>query len=148
MSPVKFQHEDTFQSNDDLQPQAKEPEQLLDTPVPAATRRSTRLKKPVSRIVLSFTGNNCDTAATLISWEHMFATVHPDTHMRLLQGIDYDHVVFYAMIQLSMKAGMQRWGDLATEAVSTELETAYVAISPHCCITDFMDSCVMVKNMT
>ena len=52
----------------------------------------------------------------------MFATVHPDTHMRLLQGIDYDHVVFYAMTQLSMKAGMQRWGEPATEAVSTELE--------------------------
>ena len=30
--------EDTFQRNDDLQPQEKEPEQLLDTPVPAASR--------------------------------------------------------------------------------------------------------------
>ena len=59
--------EDTFQSNDDLQPQGKEPEQLLDTPVPAATRRSTLLKKPVSRIVPSFAGKKYDTAATLIS---------------------------------------------------------------------------------
>ena len=42
--------------------------------------------------------------------------------MRLSQGIDYDHVVFYAMTQLSMKAGMRRWGEPATEAVSTELE--------------------------
>ena len=42
--------------------------------------------------------------------------------MRLLQGIDYDHAVFYAMTQLSIKEGMWRWGKLATEAVSTELE--------------------------
>ena len=42
--------------------------------------------------------------------------------MRLSQGIDYDHVVFYAMTQICMKAGMQRWGKPATEAVSTELE--------------------------
>ena len=42
--------------------------------------------------------------------------------MRLLQVIDYDHVVFYAMTHLSMKAGMRRWGGPATKAVSTELE--------------------------
>ena len=42
--------------------------------------------------------------------------------MRLSQGIYYDHVVFYAMTQLSMKAVMQQWGELATEVVSTELE--------------------------
>ena len=52
----------------------------------------------------------------------MFATVHPDTHMRLLQGIDYNNVVFYAMKQLSMKAGMRRWGEPATGEVSIELE--------------------------
>ena len=48
--------------------------------------------------------------------------MHPDTHMRLSQGIDYYHVVFYAITQLSMKAGIRRWGELATESVSTELE--------------------------
>ena len=52
----------------------------------------------------------------------MFKTVLPDTHMQLSQGIDYDHGVFYAMTHISMKAGMQRWGEPATEAVSTELE--------------------------
>ena len=85
--------EDAFQSNDDPQPQDKESEQLLDTPVPNPTRRSTRCKKPVIRIVPLFSGKKYDTAATLISWEQMFATVHPDTHMRLSQGIDYDNVV-------------------------------------------------------
>ena len=79
--------EDAFQSNDDPQPQDKEPVQLLDAPPPSPTWRSTRFKKPVSRIVPSFSGKKYDTAATLISWEHMFAIVHPDTHMRLLQGI-------------------------------------------------------------
>ena len=42
--------------------------------------------------------------------------------MRPSQGIDYDHVVFYSMTQISMKAGMQQWGEPSTEAVSTELE--------------------------
>ena len=106
--------EDTFQSNDDLQSQEKEPEQLLDNPVPAPTRRSTHFKKPVSRIVPSFYGKKYDTDATLISWEHIFSTVHPDTHMHLSQGIDYDHVVFYAMKHLSTKAGMRRWGEPST----------------------------------
>ena len=52
----------------------------------------------------------------------MFATVHPDTHIRLSQGTYYDHVMFYDMTQLSMKSGMRQWGDPETEAVSTELE--------------------------
>ena len=43
--------EDKHQSNEYLQPQEKEPEQLLETTVPAPTRCSTRSKKPVSRIV-------------------------------------------------------------------------------------------------
>ena len=102
--------EDAFQSNDDTQPKDKEPVQLLDAPVPTPTRRSTRFKKPVSCIVPSFSGKKYHTADTLISWENMFATVHPDTHIRLSQGIDYDHVIFYAMTHLSMKAGMRRWG--------------------------------------
>ena len=42
--------------------------------------------------------------------------------MCLLQGIDYDHIVFYATTQLSMKAGMRQWGTPAIEAVSTEFE--------------------------
>ena len=100
--------EDSFQSNNYPHPQDKEPVQLLDDPVPAPTWRSTCFKKPVSRILPSFYGKKYNTAATLINWEHMFATVHPDTHMRLLQGIDYDHVVFYAITQLSMKAGIRK----------------------------------------
>ena len=88
-------------------PQDKEPVQLLDALVLAPTRCSTRFKKPVSRIVPSFSGKKYDTATTLINWEHMFATVHPDMHMHLLQGIDYDHVMFYAMTQISVKVEMR-----------------------------------------
>ena len=110
--------EETLNSNNDLKPQGKEPEKLLYTPV-TVTRRSIRLNKPVSRIIMSFYGKKYDTAATLISREHMFETVHPDTHMRLSQGIDYDHVVFYAMTQVSMKVGMRQWGEPETEAFST-----------------------------
>ena len=58
--------EDAFQSNDDPQPQDKEPVQLLDTEVPSPTWRSTHFKKSVSHIVLSFFGKKYDTAATLI----------------------------------------------------------------------------------
>ena len=47
--------EETFQINDDLQPQEKEPEQLIDNAVPV-TWRSTRLKKPFNRIIPSFYG--------------------------------------------------------------------------------------------
>ena len=38
--------EDSFQINDDPQPQDKETIQMIDAPVPAPTRRSTRFKKP------------------------------------------------------------------------------------------------------
>ena len=114
--------ENVFQSNDDPHPQDKEPVQILDAPVPAPTQHSTCFKKPVSLIVPSFSGKKYDTAASLMNWQHMFATVHPDTHMHLLNGIDYDHVVFYAMKQLSMKLGMRQWGDPAIKAVYTELE--------------------------
>ena len=42
--------------------------------------------------------------------------------MHLLKGIYYDHVVFYTTTQLSIKSGMRRWGEPATEEVSTEFE--------------------------
>jgi hypothetical protein len=44
--------------------------------------------------------------------------IHPDACMLL----DWDKVVHYTMIQLSMKAGMKRWGDKAKQAVSDELK--------------------------
>ena len=99
--------EGTSQINDDIQTQEKEPAHPQDTPIPV-NRRSTRLKKPVNRIIPSFEGKKYDTAAVLTCWEHTFATLYPDTHMCLSQGIDYDHFVFYAMTQISMKAGMRR----------------------------------------
>ena len=34
----------------------------------------------------------------------------------------HDHVVFYFMTQISMKAGMRQWGEPSTETVSTEFE--------------------------
>ena len=45
--------EETLQINDDIQPQEKEPAHPQDTPVPV-TGRSTRLNKPVNRIIPSF----------------------------------------------------------------------------------------------
>ena len=48
-------------------------------------------------------------------------TIHPDTHMKLNIGPSWDHVVHYAMTQLSMKAGLKRWGTKGSQAVSNEL---------------------------
>ena len=54
----------------------------------------------------------------------MFAKVNPDTHMRLSQGTDYDHVVFYAMTQLSMKAGMRVSGRQTQTTIKIKMTSA------------------------
>ena len=48
-------------------------------------------------------------------------TIHPDTNMQLNLGPSWDHVVHYAMTQLSMKAGLKRRGTKGSQAVSNEL---------------------------
>jgi hypothetical protein len=88
-------------------------------------RRSKRPPQPVKRIVPSFTGKKYETTVTTVSdqdTEFDSATIHPDTHMRLSQGPDYDHVIFMTMTQVSMKEGEKRWGKPARDAVSKELE--------------------------
>ena len=45
-------------------------------------------------------------------------TIHPDTHMKLNLGPSWDHIVHYAMTQLSMKAELKRWGKKGSQAVS------------------------------
>ena len=37
-------------------------------------------------------------------------------------GVDWDHIMHVTMTQLSMNAGMKRWGQPATKAVSKELQ--------------------------
>ena len=41
--------------------------------------------------------------------------------MSLDEGQAWDHVVHYTMNQLSMKAGLKRWGNKGKQAVSKEL---------------------------
>ena len=47
--------------------------------------------------------------------------IHPDTHMQMNLGPSWDHVVHYAMTQLSMKAGLKRWVTKGSQVVSNEL---------------------------
>ena len=53
-------------------------------------------------------------------------TIHPDTHMQLNLGPSWDHVVHYAMTQLSIKAGLKIWGTKGSQAVSNELSQLHL----------------------
>ena len=81
------------------------PEALAAQAVPETTeepkRRSGRIPTPVTRSEQSFTGKKyAETTATTINQ----STIHPDTHMSLNEGQEWDHVVHYTTTQLSMKA--------------------------------------------
>ena len=79
-------------------------------------RRTTRTPVPRKYYELSMTGKKyAETTATTLN-----QTIHPDTHMQLNLGPSWDHVVYYAMTQLSMKAGLKRWGTRSSQAVSNE----------------------------
>ena len=81
-------------------------------------RRSGRIPAPVTRFEPSFTGKKyADTTATTT---HK-TTIHPDTRMSLNEGQAWDHVLHYTMTQLSMKAGLKRWGNKGKKAVLKEL---------------------------
>ena len=69
----------------------------------------TRTPVPMTPYEPSMTGKKyAETTATTLN-----QTIHPDTHMQLNSGPSWEHVVHYAMTQLSMKAGLKRWGKKA-----------------------------------
>ena len=87
------------------------PDELAAQAVPETTDEpqhcSGRIPVPVTRFEHSFTGKKyMETTATTIDQ----TTIHPDTHMSLNEGQAWDQVVHYTMTQLSMKAGLKRWG--------------------------------------
>ena len=53
-------------------------------------------------------------------------TIHPGTNMKLNLGPSWDHVVHYAMTQLSMKAGLKRWGTKGWQVASNELSQLHL----------------------
>ena len=53
-------------------------------------------------------------------------TTHLDTHMKLNLGPSWDHVVHYAMTQLSRKAGLKIWVTKGYQAVSNELSQIHL----------------------
>ena len=86
-------------------------------------RRSGRIPAPVTRFELSFKGKKyAETTATTIDQK----TIHPDTHMSLNEGQAWDHVVQYTTTQLSMKAGLKRWGTKDKQAVTNELSQLHM----------------------
>ena len=95
------------------------PDALAAQAVPETTeepkRCSGRITAPVKHFELSFTGKQyAETTATTI---HK-STIRPDTHMSLNEGQVWNHVVHYKMTQLSMKAGLKRWGNKGKQAFS------------------------------
>ena len=64
-------------------------------------RRTTRTPVPRTPYEPPMTGKKyADTTATTLN-----KNIHPETHMQLNLDPSWDHVVHYAMTQLSMKAG-------------------------------------------
>ena len=90
-------------------------------------RRSGQIPAPVTRFEPSFTGKKyADTTATTT---HK-TTIHSDTHMSLNEVQAWDHVVHYTMTQLSIKAGLKRWGNKGKQAVSKELSQLHMRDTP------------------
>jgi hypothetical protein len=87
-------------------------------------RRSTRVKfKSKQAYVPSMTGSTKYGYA--VTQLEMQQTLHPDAHMFFNRGELYQaepDVVAAIMTQLSMKAGLKRWGNKATEAVRSEMK--------------------------
>ena len=65
-------------------------------------------------------------AETMLNPNFTFATIHPDTHMLLNYGADWDQVIHCGMTKLSMKAGMRQWGNKGHNDVSKELSQLHM----------------------
>ena len=53
-------------------------------------------------------------------------TIHTGTHMQINLCPSLDHLVHYAITQLSMKSGLKRWGTKGSQAVSNELSQLHL----------------------
>ena len=69
------------------------------------------------------TGNKyTETTATTLNQ----TAIHPDTHMQLNLGPSWDHIVHYAITQLSIKSGLKIWRTKVSQAVSNELSQLHL----------------------
>ena len=85
-------------------------------------RRRTRTPVPRTPYEPSMTGKKyAETTATTLN-----QTIHPETHMQLNLGPSWDHLVHYAMTQLSTKARLKRWETKGSQAVSNELSQLHL----------------------
>ena len=90
----------------------------------ADVRRSSRSRKPISRLDLGFKGKyhaEKMAAATVEgstdSIQEDSPVIHPDSHL----SIDMCAVTHTIMTQLSMKPGLKEWGERAVVAISKEV---------------------------
>jgi hypothetical protein len=102
--------------------QAPEVQATSEAPVEiTGVRRSTRAKSQKKDYVPSMSGNTYAFAVTQLE---TYGALHPDTHTFFqmdMQQAEPD-VVAMIMTQLSLKAGLKRWGRKAEEAVRSEMK--------------------------
>ena len=120
--PITFNNEPTY-----VNPIISTSDTHIDNPSDSSVRRSSRTPKPVKYYEPSFLEKfYYSTAATILNPNLTFATIHPDTHMFLNYGADWYQVLHCSMTELSMKAGMRRWGDKGQNSVSKELSQLHM----------------------
>ena len=138
IDPSGIEHEDTRELEDkqpltinneptDVNPITSTSDTYIDNPSDRSVRRSSRTPHHVKDYNPYFLGKHYHSmAATTLNPNFTFATIHPDTHMFLSYGADWDQVLHCSMTQLSMKAGMLRWGDKGQNDVSKELSQLHM----------------------
>ena len=92
----------------DVNPITSTSDTTIDNPYERSVRQSNRTPNPVKDYDPSLSGKRYHSmAATTLNSHFTFATIHPDTHMFLNYGADWDQVLQCSMTQLSMNAGMR-----------------------------------------
>jgi hypothetical protein len=107
---------------------APEPAQAQDE-LPGV-RRSSRVRFKPAGYTPSMTGKRYAYAATQLESDFKWNTLHPNAHMSFAQYDDMyqaePDVVAAIMTQLSLKAGLKKWGGKAREAVHSEMKQLHL----------------------
>ena len=108
------------------EPNLVEPESQEQDPAPiTGVRRSTRnrvqMKQPY---ITSMSGNKYEAAMAQLEQE---GTLHPDAHMLFQQTAkEQPTAVSTIMTQLSLKAGLKRWGPRAKKSLNSEMKQLHL----------------------
>ena len=104
---------------------AVEPAVVPDVPEAAAPRRSTRVRSVPKDYVPSMTGTRYSYAAAQLECQ---GVLNPDAHMFMQEDFYQAEpdVVATVMTQLSLKAGIKKWGDKAFKAARNEMKQLHL----------------------